>query len=519
MPLTCPTTPQSLRQNFPAHSICLDLASNEKRPKGDMGGRKGQAALILPGVGEPPEQSKGPTRAGKKERSATPRPIRQKLRRQLTACADSPEGILFLDIETTGLSHYYDEITVIGWSFGGQAKTIIKGQDPRPLQEDAARAKALVTFNGIRFDAKFIAREFPEIVLPEPHVDLMYLCRRVGLTGGQKAIEKVLGIDFRDDSTNMDGAAAVVLWHRYVRGNQDALQNLIRYNRVDIAAMGAIFDEAVSRLSAQLELFSKNVRFRDWSAPQDWQTLPSVPMPSDELMEGRFRFSDLFGAGPLSRLRIVGIDLTGSEARASGWCLLDGPQAQVAPVLSDDELIEKTIRTRPRLVSIDSPLSLPAGRVSVEDDDPGRTEFGIMRECERELKRRGINVYPCLIPSMQKLTARGIRLARTFRERGVPVIESYPGAAQDIMRIPRKGAGPEWLKAGLREFGISGDYEMRNVTHDELDAITSALVGTFYLAGMSEALGTDDEDPLIIPRLGTGISPTTALAGSETTSL
>ena len=66
-----------------------------------------------------------------------------------------------------------------------------------------------------------------------------------------------------------------------------------------------------------------------------------------------------------------------------------------------------------------------------------------MRECERELKRRGVNVYPCLIPSMQKLTARGIRLARSLRERGIPVIESYPGAAQDIMRIPRKGAGPE----------------------------------------------------------------------------
>ena len=70
--------------------------------------------------------------------------------------------------------------------------------------------KALVTFNGIRFDTKFITREFPEIILPESHVDLRYLCRRVGLTGGQKAIENELGIGFRDDSTNMDGAAAVI---------------------------------------------------------------------------------------------------------------------------------------------------------------------------------------------------------------------------------------------------------------------------------------------------------------------
>ena len=69
------------------------------------------------------------------------------------------------------------------------------------------------------------------------------------------------------------------------------------------------------------------------------------------------------------------------------------------------------------------------------------------------------------------------------------------------MRIPRKGAGPEWLKTGLRDFGVSGDYEQSAVTHDELDAITSALVGTFHLTGMTEGLGTEDEPPLIIPQL------------------
>jgi hypothetical protein len=30
---------------------------------------------------------------------------------------------------------------------------------------------------------------------------------------------------------------------------------------------------------------------------------------------------------------------------------------------------------------------------SVDDADPGREEFGIMRRCERELKRRAISVY------------------------------------------------------------------------------------------------------------------------------
>ena len=425
--------------------------------------------------------------------------IPRELRRQLGDCASFPDHVLFLDIETTGLSHYYDEITVIGWSFGGEAKTVIKGQDFEPFYEDASRARALVTFNGVRFDTKFLNKECPGIALPKTHIDLMYLCRRVGLKGGQKAIEKTLGIDLRDELADINGAAAVTLWHRYVRGDKEALSDLIHYNRIDVAAMGVIFDEALSRLSGQSDLFLENTCFIDWSAPSGWRKLPDVPPPTRKLIEGRVGYKDLFGG--FAGLRVVGIDLTGSEKRASGWSLLHGHEAQTASVSSDSDLIGKTIRARPHIVSIDSPLCLPAGRISVEDDDPGRAEFGIMRESERVLKRRGVNVYPCLIQSMQKLTARGMQLARTFRERGIPVIESYPGAAQDIMRIPRKGTGEEWLRAGLREFGITGAFETRKVTHDELDAITSALVGIFHMAGMSEALGSEEEPPLVVPRI------------------
>src|SRR2546426_10850970 len=65
--------------------------------------------------------------------------------------------------------------------------------------------------------------------------------------------------------------------------------------------------------------------------------------------------------------------------------------------------------------------SLPSGRLRVEDSDPGRIAHGIMRHCERALKKRGINVYPCLIRSMQALTARGIAMAAELRRRGIPV--------------------------------------------------------------------------------------------------
>jgi len=193
--------------------------------------------------------------------------------------------------------------------------------------------------------------------------------------------------------------------------------------------------------------------------------------------------------------------LTGSEARPSGWSILRGPDAITAMVAFDDEIVTRTVAAKPDVVSIDSPLSIPFGRVRVEDDDPGRERFGIMRRCERELKRRGVNVYPCLLPSMQKLTRRGMLLADRFRSMGIPVIESYPGAAQDIMGIPRKGAGPEFLKQGLVDFGIRGPFVNDAVTHDELDAITSAIVGSFFLSGQFEALSGPSEDALIVPDL------------------
>jgi len=100
---------------------------------------------------------------------------------------------------------------------------------------------------------------------------------------------------------------------------------------------------------------------------------------------------------------------------------------------------------------------------------------------------------------MQGLTRRGMRLAERFRSLGIPVIESYPGAAQDIMGIPRKGAGPEYLRQGLAEFGIEGSFVENPVSHDELDAITSAIVGSFFLSDRFEALRGPTEGALIIP--------------------
>lgn len=418
-----------------------------------------------------------------------------------------PLKTLFLDIETTGLSRYYDSITLVGWSTGREYNAYVKGDDPEPLRKALAEAKAIVTFNGSLFDVPFLRDEFPELRVPAAHVDLRFLAKRVGLVGGQKDVESNVGLHRPGVLSNLRGEAAPLLWHRYRRGDMESLRLLLSYNHADIEGMKFILDTVIERL-VELDQLPKHISER-YRFSAECAALDPENRTAPFLREYRGNNGPLIMVRDLgsTKHRIVGIDLTGSQARPSGWCLLDDGKATTQRIGSDEDLIRATMAAKPSLISIDSPLSLPKGRVSVYDDDPGRWSFGIMRECERILKKRGVNVYPSLIRSMQALTARGIRLAKYFRSIGVPVIESYPGAAQDIMNIPRKGADLGLLKDGLVEFGIAGDFETSDVSHDELDAITSAAVGLFFSSGNFEALGNDEEEYLIIPDINPKINP------------
>lgn len=424
-----------------------------------------------------------------------------------------PSSTLFMDIETTGLSRYYDYITLIGWSIGGEYGVYIKGGDDAQLRAAIRKARTIVTFNGTLFDLPFIKQEFPDLVIPKAHVDLRFFLKRRGLSGGQKLIEKEMGLIRNSEIQGIGGEAAPILWHKYRRGDLDALKMLIEYNHADIEGMKFIFDKGIERMARQaqwpntkkaLGVFSKLKSKIIWRKEgADYIAGKTRITPYKDKITPFITMSDLIDTNSDRKLRVVGIDLSGSETKLTGWCFLDGRLAITKGIATDDELVSETLRVKPHVVSIDSPLSLPAGRTSVYDNDPGRDEFGIMRYCERVLKKRGVNVYPALIPSMQRLTARGISLAKRFRKLGIPVIESYPGAAQDIMNIPRKRAGLEFLKDGLAEFGVEGKFLKEQVSHDELDAITSAVVGVFFWSGMYEKLGheSDPEEALFIPDL------------------
>jgi uncharacterized protein YprB with RNaseH-like and TPR domain len=151
---------------------------------------------------------------------------------------DSPVEA-FIDIETTGLSPWDSEITVIGFY-------ICSGMDSRSVQlvgRDITRTEVLATlegvdtiytYNGARFDLPFIYQHLG-VNLAEmyDHCDLMFRCWRNNLKGGLKGVEKQLGIN--RESEGVDGFEAIRLWNRYLyTADLEALETLLRYNLEDV---------------------------------------------------------------------------------------------------------------------------------------------------------------------------------------------------------------------------------------------------------------------------------------------
>jgi predicted nuclease with RNAse H fold len=100
---------------------------------------------------------------------------------------------------------------------------------------------------------------------------------------------------------------------------------------------------------------------------------------------------------------------------------------------------------------------------------------------------------------MRQLTQRGMQLKVVLEARGIQVIETYPGAAQDIWGIPRQRDVPG-LRRGLSRFHLRGLNWMERSPH-VLDAVTCALVGKLYLDGDAWSIGSPDEALMILPPL------------------
>ncbi|MEF8781166.1 MAG: ribonuclease H-like domain-containing protein [Haloferacaceae archaeon] len=157
------------------------------------------------------------------------------------------DSTCFFDIETTGLDERRDGVTTVSFHRDGETTTLVRGQDLTAdrLRREFEAADLLASFNGARFDVPFLEASF-DLEVTTPHLDLMYPCKKLGLSGGLKPIERELGI--RRELPDVDGREAVRLWRRYEGGDEDALDRLIAYNREDAVNLRRLADRVTGDL-------------------------------------------------------------------------------------------------------------------------------------------------------------------------------------------------------------------------------------------------------------------------------
>ena len=153
----------------------------------------------------------------------------------------------FFDIETTGLDHDRAVVTTVTVHRDGDTRTLVRGDDltAETVRRTVGEADLLVSFNGKRFDVPFLEGCF-DVDCGGPHLDLVYACRRAGLTGGLSAVERAL--DLERDRPDISGRDAVRLWREHERGVDGALDTLVAYNREDTVNMVPVAEHVTRAL-------------------------------------------------------------------------------------------------------------------------------------------------------------------------------------------------------------------------------------------------------------------------------
>lgn len=154
--------------------------------------------------------------------------------------------IAYLDIETTGLSSYWNKVTTIALYDGGTIRYYIQGRNLSAFKRDIKAYDVLVTYNGKCFDVPFL-RDHLKIELNQVHIDLRYVLHSLGFSGGLKGCEKKLGID-RKELDGVDGFMAVALWADFKNShNPRALETLLSYNIQDVLNLETLLVMAYNR--------------------------------------------------------------------------------------------------------------------------------------------------------------------------------------------------------------------------------------------------------------------------------
>ncbi|RKH21966.1 hypothetical protein D7Y13_32990 [Corallococcus praedator] len=165
------------------------------------------------------------------------------------------DDAVYFDIETDGSQTQVP--TVVSLFDTAGLHVFIQGRNMDALPEAMAKRRLWVTFNGSCFDVPvlkeyFGAKHFP---VPEAHIDLRFVTRRLGLGGGLKEIEEKLGVGRPPHLKGANGYDAVLLWRAYLRrGDVAALRYLVEYNLYDSFQLRSLMDLAYNKGADDLNL-------------------------------------------------------------------------------------------------------------------------------------------------------------------------------------------------------------------------------------------------------------------------
>ncbi|MGL5756122.1 MAG: ribonuclease H-like domain-containing protein, partial [Paraclostridium sp.] len=183
----------------------------------------------------------------------------QVITKTLDNLIDIPKNHFIFDIETTGLSHKYCKVILIGILYNFENTTIIKQYFATSEEEekellicfikDIKNFDYHITFNGISFDIPFLNSRFKTNGIDyhmdkSQDIDILRLIKpykeKLALSDCKlKTIEKYIGIQ-RDDS--ISGKDSVRLYKEFILNKDELIKSkILLHNYEDIYYLGKIF--------------------------------------------------------------------------------------------------------------------------------------------------------------------------------------------------------------------------------------------------------------------------------------
>lgn len=157
--------------------------------------------------------------------------------------------VAYLDIECGGDPEEFGGITVVGVYDGQELIQYVGERNLWELDHALKGFDAVCTFAGNSFDLPVLAHHFPQMHIPPIQIDLRWVQKRLGRSGGLKRIERELGITRPAEVLDMDGFGAVRLWAGHRAGDPEALQTLLTYNACDVINLKPLLEQGVEELT------------------------------------------------------------------------------------------------------------------------------------------------------------------------------------------------------------------------------------------------------------------------------